>query len=115
MNKEDAQFKDYYKTVWWKNLVKKLLEPMTTKCELCGANRWKLTRKKEKKINRVFTVHHKHYNTLHKEKREDVQLLCRRCHNLAHDILRMHDETKFVEDLKEVVRNYFTYDGGYNK
>jgi hypothetical protein len=112
VNKEQ-QHKDYYKTPHWKKYIKELLDPDTCHCELCLAPRWKHFKTKPRRINRVFTIHHKHYNSLYKEKREDVQILCRRCHNLCHDILRMRRDAVFVADLQDVVQEYFTYEGGY--
>lgn len=110
MNRENTDMKEYYHTAHWKQFVKKMLEPNNTVCELCGCARWKFTRKKEKKINRVFNIHHKTYVHLGKEQRSDVQILCRRCHNMCHDILKISSTTEFVIKLKEIIKNYFTYE-----
>lgn len=110
MQRENTDMKLYYKSPWWKSFVKKMLEPNDTVCELCGTARWKFTRKKEKKINRVFNLHHKSYVHLYKEQRSDIQILCRRCHNMCHEILKISSDTEFMKQLKELVRRYFRYD-----
>lgn len=93
-----SELTEYRKTKHWKE-VKKFYanEP----CELCRAKR---------KKGRVFIVHHKHYNSLGYEKREDVQILCRRCHSMCHDIMRMKVETDFVKELKEYIGRNFIYE-----
>jgi hypothetical protein len=102
--------KEYYKSLHWKQFTKKMTDPDNTVCELCGCARWKWTRKKEKKINRVFNCHHKSYQHLWKEKREDVMVLCHRCHDMCHDILKISSDTEFVTGLKQFVSKYFTYE-----
>jgi hypothetical protein len=111
VNREfNAKLKEYYKSKHWRKFVKDILEPMDTECEICHGKRWKTNRKKEKKINRAFCIHHKHYRSLFNEKREDVNLMCRRCHNLAHDILKIASTAEAILALKEVIRKYFTYE-----
>jgi 5-methylcytosine-specific restriction endonuclease McrA len=91
---------EYRKTKHWKQL-KKLYS--TIPCELCGAKR---------KKGRVFVLHHKFYSTLYNEQRNDLQILCRRCHNLCHDVLNMKEGSDFVAGLKDYVRKYFAYNDG---
>lgn len=91
---------EYRKTKHWKQLKKQY---STISCELCGAKR---------KKGKAFVLHHTHYNSLYNEQRGDLQILCRRCHNLCHDILRMKDGTDFVAGLKNHVKKYFTYNDG---
>ncbi len=105
----NQRHKDYYKTIWWKKFVKQILEPDDTVCEICGCRRWRHDRKGNKKINRVFNIHHKNYNHLFHETKDDVQVLCRRCHQMLHDILKIKSGTNAVDDLKTTVRKYFIY------
>ena len=109
MNREQ-KMSDYYKQPHWKKFIKELLEPDTCHCELCLAPRWTHFKTKPRRVNRVFNIHHKHYNTLGHESREDVMILCRRCHQLAHDVLRMKRDSIWVADLQDTVREHFTYD-----
>jgi len=102
--------KEYYHSAVWKSFTKKLLEPNDTACELCGCKRWKFNRKGDKKVNRIFTIHHLNYRHLGKEQRSDVMILCRRCHNLCHDILKISSDTEFVTQLKDFVKKYFIYE-----
>ena len=87
---------EYRKQKHWKQL-KKLYSNVG--CELCGAKR---------KKGRAFVIH-QHYNSLNNEQREDLQILCRRCHNMCHDIIKMKDGSDFVAGLKDYVRKYFIY------
>jgi len=105
----DMDLKNYYKSPIWKHFIKALLENDDTVCELCGCKRWKKLRNNTRKINRVFNIHHKHYNSVGNEKREDVLILCRRCHNLFHDILRINSNYEPILALKETVSKYFQY------
>jgi 5-methylcytosine-specific restriction endonuclease McrA len=70
--------RDYYRNVYlrsehWKNLrkEKKKLNPV---CEVCGS---------KKKLD----VHHINYRMLYDVLLEDLQTLCRRCHNKRHKVL----------------------------
>ena len=72
----DIKLKEYYKTKWWKELSKKLLFPFTTTCELCGCLHWKKNKKGEKKMNRLFVCHHRSYNHLGHETKDDIMILC---------------------------------------
>jgi hypothetical protein len=110
MNRE-TRLKDYYKSPYWKKFVKEILSPNDTVCEICGCKRWKINRKGEKKINRVFNIHHINYNHLNKETRGNVQILCRRCHQLSHDILKIASDTESIQSLKDAVRRFFIYVG----
>jgi Pyruvate/2-oxoacid:ferredoxin oxidoreductase delta subunit len=84
--KNNISLKDYYKTSHWRNFRKRLLEDKKCECEICGGARWeKYKRKEGYKKPRVFNIHHKHYTTLHREKRSDVLVLCQSCHKFCHD------------------------------
>jgi len=111
MDKEISQkLKEYYKSPYWKGFVKKILEPDDTECEICGCKRWKFDKKGNKKVNRIFNIHHKHYRNLNHERRDNVMVLCRRCHNLFHDILRIASDYQAIKELKEVVNKHFDYE-----
>ena len=109
MDREN-KLKEYYKSKYWKAFIKELLKPDDVICDICGCKRWKFDRKGTRKINRVFNIHHKHYNHLNKETRNDVMILCRRCHQMCHDILKISSDTEAIKDIKEVINKYFIYE-----
>ena len=72
--KDVCKYVDYQKYIHsraWSNRKKKWLKK-TPFCEVCGSSR-------------RLQVHHKHYRTLGKEKREDVRILCKGCHENLHE------------------------------
>ncbi len=85
----------YYKTTWWVKLRNSLLNDFECKCSICGRRRWALYKRKTKK-HKVgdrkkllrFNIHHKHYDTIGKENRDDLLTLCFFCHDLMHNIER---------------------------
>jgi len=107
------RLEDYYKTIWWKEFTKNITSNINCECELCHRKKWKIYKNGKKKNLLVFNIHHKHYNTLFKEKRSDVSILCRTCHQLCHELLRRNSEdSEFFKDLKDVVKKYFIYNNG---
>lgn len=100
----------YLQSDYWKSFTHKLWEK-ENECELCGAKKWYINKAGDKIYNkRTFVIHHKHYRTLYHEKRSDVMMLCRDCHNLAHKILRRKPTTDAIRALQEAVRKYFIYE-----
>lgn len=94
--------KDYYKSKHWKNFRKSLTEPIDAECEICHRKKWTTYKRNTKKYKKgdkrrllVLVVHHLHYETLGNEERSDVLVLCRRCHNLLHDIERASHQAPF--------------------
>ena len=104
--------KDYVKSKKYKDYKKYLNGPIwkaksyrwikeTDECESC---------KNPEKSNPggQFTCHHKHYRSLGNEKREDVMVLCWRCHQSYHkkinwkDYQREHNKIKTMnhKDIK---------------
>lgn len=65
----DRLYKRYLETKQW--IVKSLtwMAEAEGECENCGAL-----------AGRTLQIHHKHYNTLFSESREDVMVLCPKCH-----------------------------------
>lgn len=70
--KEWIDYKQYLTGSWWKSRRKKKLKSVGYKCEKCG-----------KSIK--SQVHHLHYRSLNQEKDEDLQAVCRECHELQHE------------------------------
>lgn len=80
---------DYIKTRHWKRFSKALLDDPECVCEICGKARYngRYTRGRKKgKLKRtaVFNVHHKNYDHLGEETREDVIVACHQCHDYCH-------------------------------
>lgn len=97
---------NYYTTKHWLRFSKELLEDKNCVCQMCGRPRWKLvTRGKNKgKWKRLlkFAVHHKNYDHVFHETRDDVLILCSACHTNAHAALRARNASPFHEKVAEL-------------
>ena len=85
--------KKYYASSHWRNFRNKLLNDPDCTCEICGRKRWGVYKRDTKKHKKGdlklllnFNIHHKHYDTLNRESREDVLTLCRNCHEIGHKL-----------------------------
>ena len=65
-------YDEYLRTPWWKNKRHQKLTSVNWRCERCNA--------------RAEQVHHKHYNSLGREKNCDLEALCDPCHNREHGL-----------------------------
>lgn len=67
---------EYMRSEAWFSLRKKFLQHLSSQkrffCAECGA------------MNRPLQVHHKNYKHFKNEQFEDLELLCRRCHDKLH-------------------------------
>jgi hypothetical protein len=72
-----SEYAGYLQTLEWKEFRSARVEE-TPHCERCGVPRWLA----EAVYDQDLHVHHKTYRNLGSEGREDVQVLCRRCHEL---------------------------------
>ena len=63
--------KDYYKSKAWKEVRELKFEEVGRECEKCG-------------VTENLHIHHEEYKTLGREKLSDLQVLCRKCHNIEH-------------------------------
>ena len=57
-------------------------------CERCGFSAGK---------RELFVIHHRHYETLGKERPQDVCLLCKPCHTQIHELAKKYELT--VSDI----------------
>lgn len=64
------EYREYLESPHWRALSKYFRESVGA-CEECG-------------ITDTLNVHHKHYRTLGDEQRNDVRVLCERCHMNTH-------------------------------
>jgi hypothetical protein len=71
-DKKIEEIKNHYHSEYWKNIRKEIIELNCGYCEICGES--------------GNDVHHTHYDNFGKEKIEDLQLLCRSCHEFAHEV-----------------------------
>lgn len=84
-------WKDYVKTNHWKKFSKSLTDPENVVCDLCGRPRWngvyvRGKNKGKRRRLRQFQCHHKNYDHVGEETREDVLVLCKTCHSTSHEI-----------------------------
>lgn len=68
-------YERHLKSRWWKDFRAVLLAERPC-CERCGA--------------KATDVHHKHYDTVGRERLEDMEALCAPCHAAHHRALRAH-------------------------
>ena len=108
--------KQYYKTKHWKNLRNKIAYGDDAKCEICGAHRWenykigkKKGQRKPKPVNKLH-LHHKNYDNLGHEKREDLMLLCDSCHKLGHMLQKIQKRLPLYERMYNDFKKYTGWD-----
>lgn len=89
-NKQDWYRNIYLKSEHWKNLrkEKKKVNPV---CEVCGA---------KKKLD----VHHKNYRNIYDVLLEDLETLCRKCHNKEHKRLNRFKKKSLRSKLRGLRR-----------
>ena len=66
---------DYYtyiKSPEWRSKTRDFRLAVGNRCEQCGATK-------------SLQVHHKHYRTLGRERKKDVEVLCVHCHQAEHE------------------------------
>jgi hypothetical protein len=66
---------DYLKTQHWYSVRNKVFKRAKYQCELCGSKD-------------TLNAHHKTYANLGKEKLSDIIVLCKKCHQKFHDIVK---------------------------
>lgn len=105
--KKKLRLRQYYKTKHWKELRNKFAFGDDAHCEICGAHRWenykvgpKKGQRKPKSVNHLH-LHHKHYDSMFKEKRKDLMLLCDSCHKFGHMLEKMQKKIPHYSELYE--------------
>jgi hypothetical protein len=76
MNKTD--YRNYLASVSWRELREILIAERDGFCQRCNMPRWLAAILYDQDMH----VHHLHYQSLGHECPDDVQILCRRCHDL---------------------------------
>lgn len=102
--------RSYYKTKHWSKLRSEIAYGDDAHCQICGAHRWenykigkKKGQRKPKSVNHLH-LHHKNYDRLGKEKREDLMLLCDSCHKLGHMLEKMKKRSDLYEDMYNIFK-----------
>ena len=79
----------YLKSDEWKHKRRLIMEYYKYKCQSCGDD--------------ATDLHHKTYNNIFKEKFEDLEPLCRKCHNKEHNL--NEDNNTNVVNKKEIIQS----------
>lgn len=70
------EYQVYLASPHWRDTRKAAIERARYRCEECAAH-----------IDYVYLeVHHLHYHTVGNERPEDLQVLCKPCHRIAHGL-----------------------------
>lgn len=77
MKHTKSSYAAYLHSDHWKNLRKETLE-VTTSCERCSMPRWLAAIVYDQDLH----VHHKTYERVGREDSRDLEVLCRRCHDV---------------------------------
>lgn len=95
-------YKDYLKTNHWKNIRSIIRKKYKNKCRSC-------------KTTENLEVHHKTYKNIGNEKLSNLTLLCRNCHQKAHDQSDNNDKAlKLIRKKREYAFNYIKDKYGFN-
>lgn len=107
--------RSYYKTKHWSKLRSNIAYGDEAECQICHCKRYgfykigpKKGTRKPKSVNHLH-LHHKNYDRLFKEKREDLMLLCDSCHKLGHQLQRMQKRFPLYKEMY----NKFKLDSGW--
>ncbi len=71
-------YSEYLQSAWWQNKRKEKLKSVNYRCNRCGSQA-------------ELQVHHLHYRSLWKEKNNDLEVLCKTCHQVEHECLVQAD------------------------
>lgn len=103
--------RDYERSPYWRKKSQTLLDDKETVCAICGRPRWTWQPRNKKWKKRRFSVHHISYKNCPNEEREDLMFLCSLEHTDAHHILQCRGVSQMFQELADIVRKYFFYDG----
>ncbi len=106
MSQPTTWYQDYLLTPRWARVRRRMLQRAGFRCQQC--------RDYDRPIRRVrLQVHHRSYTRLGQERWEDLEVLCRPCHEAAHGVPVEYRTTEGMEPLwKPLWRHlYFTKTG----
>lgn len=96
----------YYTSKHWVQFSDSILNDHSCVCAICGRPRWKLLQrgKNKGKWKRLlkFAIHHKNYDHVWHETRDDVIVLCSACHSNAHAAFRARNASPFHEKVAQL-------------
>jgi len=103
--------RQYYKTKHWSQLRNKYSYGDEAECQVCHSRRWenykigkKKGQRKPKSVNHLH-LHHKHYDTMMNESRDDLMLLCDSCHKFFHQLEKMRKRSPIYEEAYIKLKN----------
>jgi len=73
-----TEYANYLQSEHWRKLRREFIEASGNKCERCEIPRWLA----EIAYDQDLHVHHKSYANLGNESLDDLEVLCRRCHDI---------------------------------
>lgn len=73
-----SDYAEYLQSDHWRETRKQRIEDGTGACERCEIPRWLA----EIAYDQDLHVHHKHYRSKGREEHDDLEVLCRRCHEI---------------------------------
>jgi hypothetical protein len=95
----------YIKSPYWIKFSKKILNDPNVECAMCHRKKWAIYQKATKKHKAgdkkrliVLNLHHINYNDLGTGN-DHVIPLCRRCHQLAHDLEKAGRAESFWKEV----------------
>lgn len=107
---------EYIKSPYWKRFSKKILDDPEVECTMCHRKKWSIYKRATKKHKVgdkkrliVLNLHHTDYDNLGVGE-DHVIPLCRRCHQLAHDIERAARTDEMWQPLYEELKENSAWD-----
>jgi hypothetical protein len=73
-----TEYANYLAGEHWKNVREQMLGDWSGRCNRCAIPRWLA----QLVYGQDLHLHHKHYRTLGHENPDDLEILCRRCHEI---------------------------------
>lgn len=99
--------RQYYKTKHWSKLRSEIAYGDDAHCEICGAHRWGIYKigpkkgQRKPKAENYLHLHHKHYDTMLNETKNDLMLLCDSCHKFGHMLEKMKNKNDMYKNMYE--------------
>jgi hypothetical protein len=90
----EEQYTEYINSPTWKRIRDEKIKSVNGRCERCGLSKWSVT----------LTVHHRDYKHFKRERLEDLEVLCKKCHEGA-DVERV-DNTTTRRTNSAVIRGF---------
>lgn len=95
----------YYKTEHWRKFHYDMTKGDDTCCEICGCHRWEFYKIGKKKGQRKpkpshhMHLHHKNYDHMMCESRDDIMILCDSCHKFGHMLEKVKNKNEMYKKM----------------